>query len=95
MSAVYHMCTTRVARISEMCLLFLCAVSAGIDQCGDGDYHRRYSVAHSHHADRLEADVEDQDHHPEELNAFQTHPAEGRQVEIMQQPCHHSTAGLT
>ena len=78
-----------------MCLLSLCAVSAGIDQCGNGDDHQWYSVAQRHHAGRVEAGVEDQDHHPEELDAFQTHPAEGGQVEVMEQTCHHGTAGLT
>lgn len=36
--------------------------------------------------------VKDQDYHPEELYALQTHPAKCCQEEEMQQPCYHCTA---
>ena len=75
-------------------LLLFTAISFGVNKCRDSDNNSRDSIATCHHVEGFELGVKDQDYHPEELYALQTHPAKCRQVEEVQHPCYHCTANL-
>lgn len=67
-----------------MNLLSLSAISFEIYQGRDTNNYSGYSIAPCHHVKGSEVGVEDQDYHPEELYALQTHPAKCCQEEEMQ-----------
>lgn len=75
-------------------LLSLSAITLSIHQCGYSDNYSRNSVASCHHVKGFKVGVKNQNYHPEQLDALQTHPAKCCQVKEMQKPCDHSTANL-